>query len=335
MLISYSDFVLSLTFKSSNFVAVKKIVRHIEYLLTAHDCVILPGLGAILAHQEPACYDQTLGVWTAPSRAFSFNPDLQRTDGLLAASIAHRDGISMAAAANIVTEKISQMAQALHSHGCVNLGLVGALNLDNEGRLSFLPSPSKALSPNNIWLPENIKTPMVVSQSQTTVSNGAPIKRSALHNIIRHTASAAACIVVVLALAWIIAQNFTDLSTQQTAAIAPEAKRQAVEMEFVENTQLPKVILTSAPEYEIIENDAPVLAETPAESYYMIVGSFATEAEAKKYISSNSGLNLGVLNKDGRWRIYGAKASSADKVMDLAKQEPLASRFNSWWICKN
>ena len=47
----------------------------------AHDCVIVPGLGAVLAHTLPARMDATGEKMLAPVRVFTFNPALNQNVG--------------------------------------------------------------------------------------------------------------------------------------------------------------------------------------------------------------------------------------------------------------
>lgn len=91
-----------------------KLIPHIEYLLQSHDCVIIPGLGAVLAHGIPAFYDESRGVWVAPRRAVAFNPELSRTDGLLAASVARRDSLNIESATTVVRNEVDKMLSLIH-----------------------------------------------------------------------------------------------------------------------------------------------------------------------------------------------------------------------------
>ncbi len=60
--------------------------RHIEILLLGNDCVIVPGLGAFVAHHVAARYDEHDGVYLPPLRTVGFNPKYVMNDSLLAQS---------------------------------------------------------------------------------------------------------------------------------------------------------------------------------------------------------------------------------------------------------
>lgn len=60
------------------------VIRHIEYLVPRHDCVVLPNWGAFIAHHQPSCYDEALGLMYPPLRGFlSVQVSVIMTDCLL------------------------------------------------------------------------------------------------------------------------------------------------------------------------------------------------------------------------------------------------------------
>ncbi|MDE6465278.1 MAG: SPOR domain-containing protein, partial [Duncaniella sp.] len=54
---------------------------HIEYLLLRHDCVVVPGLGALLVHEVHARFDADSCTFMPPSRSLGFNPAVTHNDG--------------------------------------------------------------------------------------------------------------------------------------------------------------------------------------------------------------------------------------------------------------
>ena len=63
-----------------------ELSRHIESLLLAHDCVIVPGLGGFVAHYVPARRIAEEQLFLPPSRSVGFNQQLTINDGLLVQS---------------------------------------------------------------------------------------------------------------------------------------------------------------------------------------------------------------------------------------------------------
>lgn len=67
-----------------------------------------------------------------------------------------------------------------------------------------------------------------------------------------------------------------------------------------------------------------------SDRYCVIVASFPTKEQADLYVGSHSGRSFGILEKDGRYRVYSATASTyagATAQMDLVGQPDA-------WICR-
>lgn len=119
---------------------------HIEYLLTRHDCVIVPGFGAFIATEREACIDLERGVIIPRLREISFNSSVVTDDGLLSHSIARREDIAYEKARRVLTHLTERMVEDLNEEGEFSLGLVGRLVKDMEGNISFQPRQSAIAS---------------------------------------------------------------------------------------------------------------------------------------------------------------------------------------------
>lgn len=115
---------------------------HIEYLLTRHECVIIPGVGALIASEKEACVDAASGVVTPRRREVSFNGSVVSDDGLLAHSIAQRERMGYEEAHRLLERLAARMAADLRQEGEASLGRVGRLVADAEGLVSFQPRRS-------------------------------------------------------------------------------------------------------------------------------------------------------------------------------------------------
>ncbi len=115
---------------------------HIEYLLTRHDCVIVPGFGAFIATESEAQFDAENGIIRPRKREISFNSSVVTDDGLLSHSIARREHLSYEEAHRFMTALISKMSNDLRNEGEVSLGMVGRLVMDAEGFINFVPRRS-------------------------------------------------------------------------------------------------------------------------------------------------------------------------------------------------
>lgn len=310
------------------------LISHIEYLLTEHDCVIVPGIGAILAHSVPAYFDAEEWIWHPPSRVFSFNPELTRTDGLIASSVARRDDISVNSAASIVRTECDKMHRSLLKNRTLAFGEVGELYMNDEGRMSFVPGSVAWLSPSTMWLPE------LKINEEKDVDNPA-ISRFAREAVRRkrnermgRIASIAASILVIFAIGWIAFNNLSDLPSINFASLFPvQETTQTNEGFFADSISFEpaKVILAQEPQKTAVdENIACKL--NPDARFLLIVGSFSSEQEALSFINGHSNIPLGLICSDGKYRVFAASDSSWDKVVAAADTDNISYNFTSWWI---
>ncbi|MDE6288583.1 MAG: hypothetical protein K2M00_07360, partial [Muribaculaceae bacterium] len=235
----------------------KDLIRHIEYLLQSHDCVIIPGLGAILAHGEHARCDSDTGLWHAPARVLSFNPELNRTDGLLAASVARRDGISIEAASALVNRAATNMSETLRSEGVLELGAAGTLTIQPGGTMTYEPGNAAWLSPSTMWLPTLDIAP-VAGASQIAHEAG---KKRRVPAVLRHAASIAASIAAVVALGWAIRTTLPDAGGEQLASVVPTS-RQTVEVPASDNNSTLVLVIKHQTDDDEIYVDAPAIDES-------------------------------------------------------------------------
>ncbi|MDE6270851.1 MAG: hypothetical protein K2M12_08390, partial [Muribaculaceae bacterium] len=131
-----------------------RVIKHIEYLAITHNCVILPAIGAVLAHDVAARPHETGRFMLPPQRVFTFNPSLDHNDGLLAASIARAEGMSYAQASQVVEDAMQEMRLMLHDNSRLELGRIGSLVRNADGSMRFDASHHHELSPSCRWLPE-------------------------------------------------------------------------------------------------------------------------------------------------------------------------------------
>lgn len=115
------------------------IIEHIEYLLTSHDCVVIPGWGALVAQYGDAQYDPVAGHIQRPRRELGFNASVDHNDGLLAQSLVRREGISYAEAMRFIGQSVDTFRQLLSQGNEVPLGRVGYFSSTDGRRIEFTP----------------------------------------------------------------------------------------------------------------------------------------------------------------------------------------------------
>lgn len=116
------------------------VIDHLEYLLRRHDCVTVPGIGALMVRYRPARFDSRNPlVLLPPSRELAFNGALVESDGMLESSVARRNGVSFEAASRIVEDETESLLEQLKKFGTIALGRLGELNFSEYGTIIFSP----------------------------------------------------------------------------------------------------------------------------------------------------------------------------------------------------
>lgn len=309
------------------------LINHIEYLLMTHECVVIPGIGAILSHGVSAIYDYQVRAWLPPAKVFTFNPALTRGDGLIAASISRKDGVTFNRAAAIVKAAAEEMRDSLEKNRVLELGSVGILKKSEDGKLIFLAGNEPWLSPSTCWLP--ILSLENIAEEPTSVGQriAAEARRRHRAAIARNIANIAACILVVFAIGWILAGNISSLPQLQTASIVT-GERSLHDIDsfsgIIDDTP-PAVILSSAPfeDENGLENEAALKSR-----YLLIVASFANQRDAETFIASYPEMPLGYIEADNRFRIYVAWGDTWDSVAARAYDEDVYQTFSESWVFK-
>ena len=144
----FRRFLFAVSEKSRNFASVIELNRHIEILLLANDCVIVPDFGGFITHNVSARYDESDQSFLPPLRTLGFNPQLRMNDSVLVQSYVEAYDISYPEALRRVENEVSELKQQLHEEGHYILEDLGELTVNQEGNYEFTPCESGILSPD-------------------------------------------------------------------------------------------------------------------------------------------------------------------------------------------
>lgn len=130
------------------------ITKHIEYLLTEHDCVLIPGLGGFVLQDRPAHFSAEENIFYPPTRSIVFNPTLTYNDGLLAASLMRAQHIDYQQASQCIESEIETLRALLKKGGDrVAFGNLGSFILTDDNTLAFEAASDYLLNLNHFGLP--------------------------------------------------------------------------------------------------------------------------------------------------------------------------------------
>lgn len=338
------------------FCNVNVVIRHIEYLMSRRDFVVIPGWGAILARYVPARIDEDRGVVVPPCRMFTFNGDLTHNDGALISSVARADGISYEAASAVVAKDVDAMRHQLYAHGEVSLGRIGVFSYDaSDGSVDFAPYDTDRISVMSAWLPVVEAVP-VMTEARSRAER--EIAKSAVMSPIMRFLRVAASVAVLIVLGFVLSTPVSVDNVSYASLSLPEV-RKADHRAFIPRPGMktaPVTVIRSTQEdlYMVVDTAsrrhyqearrgrrmipsgqaAAELRIDDADRYCVVVASLATLEEAEAFVAKEHDSNLGILDKDGRYRVYAATGASASQAYAAAGSAAIASRYPGAWVCR-
>lgn len=332
-------------------------VRHLEYLISRYDCVIVPGLGAVLARNVSAEESADCGRWTPPCRNYSFNGSLTETDGLLAGSVARALGISHERATELLADELLGMRRQLDHEGSLSLGRVGRLYRESDEGVLFEPAEKDLLTPFATWYRPFELRPVNVAAAE--VPDNEPLRKGAKLTPFGRFMRIAAAIIVLVAVGLAVSTpvsvedaQYASLTlpavTSPKKATVPAVARPAeVNSEVVAATETvaPKLELSNRIEIPVAEKSVKAKAVKPASSirlndfdeYCLVVASLVSEEAAGQFILDesrrNPGLAMGILEQKGRYRVYAATGKTQAQALSAASN-PKISRYKGVWVTR-
>lgn len=328
------------------------VIRHIEYLVHRHDCVVLPKWGAFIADYQPACYDETLGLMYPPLRELSFSASVDYNDGLLASSIARKESISFAQASRIVEEEIDSMKHQLELDGELPLGKVGRFIRQDEVSVIFEPAAMQSRVGSAGFDAFAIR-PLLSRVKEEAINAGrieAP-RRGRLSRIGLRAIKAAAAVMLAVGISVALLRPSFNRNDDM-ASIAPVMSQKSSQTSMMPslgegktlNIRVPEedveVAKVSQPAVETAEPAAEVKAEPEAgvrlnasDRYCLVVASLHSMALAEKFVRENAQFNLGIFGKDGKYRVYAATGNTTNEALKGKDVAEIGSRFSDAWVC--
>jgi nucleoid DNA-binding protein len=124
----------------------------IAYLLTKHECVIIPGFGAFVASGFEKGLAKEVGLLCTPAQSLGFNPEIKHNDGLLASFVSKSENISYKEACLKIQQYTDYLNSQLSAQRTVHIQWVGRLSLSVEQKIIFTPSYRLSCNADNFGL---------------------------------------------------------------------------------------------------------------------------------------------------------------------------------------
>ncbi len=115
------------------------IGKYISELLYNHNCVIIPGLGGLVANYSSSYIHPTQNVFYPPSKKIAFNKNLSENDGLLVNYIANNENISYDIVNEIINNYVKNIKETINENNTYTIENIGSFSLNIEKSIQFIP----------------------------------------------------------------------------------------------------------------------------------------------------------------------------------------------------
>ncbi len=129
------------------------ITKYITDLLFHHECVIVPGLGGFLRAYSPARINPVTHEFRPPSGNVAFNAGLSGNDGQLANYIASVQNTNYHDALYEIKLWVDECYRTLKKGDKVIIKNIGALFMNSDRKIEFIPSAEVNFNTNSFGLP--------------------------------------------------------------------------------------------------------------------------------------------------------------------------------------
>ena len=337
----------------------ENLIKYTSKLIAQHNCVIIPELGAFLAHSIPASYNAEDGLFMPPHRTMGFNPQITVDDALLLSEYIDEQQFTYEEAGKALRKDVAKLRHELSAKGIVRFGELGTFSMNVTGGISFDPAPNGIDDPYNFGF-EPIAMPLLSQIDKKDIV----IKR---RNFKKYASIAVAAVLTLFFISPIGDNAYAPslkagFVAVETASTVSEPVNEAVtinqcEIEPVADTVTENIITKSQTVEPIIEAQPeqviavevaevsmaePVIAELPAEehviienenSFHIIVASTPNEEKAQlaiKELSAKMQAEYSVVKGNGRHRIAHSSYSSIDEANEALAQ--VKNTFPDAWV---
>lgn len=315
--------------------------KHIESLLTKHNCVIVPDLGGFVAGYVSAVYQKEGKTFFPPKRTIGFNPSLTLNDGLLVQSYMYAYDISFPEATAMIEDTVSKLKRELQSVGEVSLGKIGKIVAGVDGRCEFINSEAGILSPE-LYALDAYQLSQVSNTATATTSNSDETKDSKTTYTLRINKkivnfAAAAVLTVFFYILWA-----TPLATNQhanVASIIPSPKKEVVKEDntaFVQKTTSADMANNQVSQPNESANSDDIAFVCPEDGFTIVLVSKVSLKNAYDFtqLLKSEGLDGAQVFKKGKMTrvIYNTYKTSEEAYAQLSELKQQSKHFAYAWV---
>ena len=318
----------------------ERLIKHTTRLVAQHNCVIIPGLGAFLAHNVPAAYNMEGATFMPPHRALGFNPQVTVDDALLVSEYIYAGQQTYDEASVMLREDVASLRHELSTKGIVHFGEIGTFSMNVTGKITFEQSPNGFDDPYYFGF-----QPLVIQQLKDIEKKEIVIKRSTF----KHAMATAAAIILMFFFVSPIGDSaytpseaagfVTGVSTRPEQSATPPAENRC-EIAPVTDTVTENII---TPAYTVPEPEQTAKSEDTVEEscnvtetakrFSIIVASTPNAQKAQlaiEELSVKAKVEYTVVEGSGRHRIAYATYDSNKEAANALTQ--VKEIFPDAWV---
>lgn len=327
----------------------QKEFLHLAYLLTKHECVTLPGLGALVVQSVSRPEKMISGVFPALTSSLSFNAELSHNDGLLVSSIQNEQQVSYNEANLHVSCFVEELRKKLHLQQEIYMSGVGTMKMV-EGRITFSPADFLSCNASNYGLVDfhlpllsellNVSERLEKEQPVFTPEVvWIPLNK----RVFKTVASVAATALLLLTFSTPLrnsqpqVQNAAVINLRNAEAKTAEMIQKSLEESLLGNVEEDNSeILPLGADVSLENVVAEDLVQELPHSYFIVIGSLPSLQTAKDQIKQirNVFSHADIIGNGERFRIYVESFSdkkAAEDYLELFRKDHPAYK-NAWLL---
>ena len=287
----------------------QNIFSHIAYLLTKHECVVIPEFGALVHSATSSKNAANDDVFSPPCVSLGFNSELKHNDGLLCYSVKREQNISYNEANKIITDFSAELTDLLNKKREFTIPQVGRFIRTGDNKIIF--SQASDISANaaqygfkNFYMPLLSDIIVPAEKEEPQKDKDQRVIMIPLSKRLITAASVAAIALLFLLLSTPI--NNKDIPAQYAGMFssyippAPEiVYLNPIENETIEKVEISDTIVSSRIEIPVETNES-------SNGYLIVIASLPNKNEAERMLLKikKEFNSAAILEKDKRFRIY-------------------------------
>jgi len=319
---------------------------HIAYLLSQHECVIVPGLGAFVV--SPIDREKANGeeILSPPENFVEFNSEIIHNDGLLANAIAKDRYCSCEEANSFIDEYVTEILDSFNRGRRVQIPHVGIL-YSKDNKILFQQDRTSSCNAINYGL-TGFSMPYVQDLLQgITDSPPDKDKKTAGNKVKRRLIVVYTCAVVAALIIMCIIPtplnngHFNSTPAELTGIVQSPEQSPVNDEEKTPEETVPAPEEITTPE-ETVTPSVGAINQVKKELkpyYYIIVASCSNQTDAKKAVTefnSKGFENIDILHTDNRYRIYTNRFEDKEEAEKFLNQFRIGNpKYAKAWLLRH